>query len=170
MTNVNTEVLYDAPDADVHVWSGGRKLRYGGQIYTPSHGLLNVSPSAYAGSRENTSLTVSIPIMDSGLRARLLQDFRRSLITVTWIKQDPATARWYPLNLIFTGQLGKPKIKGNVYTVEIQAPSQEQFVENRVELNDDYHQREHPGDTGLRFMKKIATTYRVDWPPRYFRS
>lgn len=146
-------------------WSGTGDIFFNGRMYHGTNGIISVSNYGIELGEPNNRFTASIQLSTSEVTRQFLIDNGPYHIEIDWIYSEDNGATWQRLERKLIGQLSRPLIKNQIYTIEIETIHGDVDRGEVKYWSDEDQKREYPGDRGLEYMRAISEGIDIKWPP-----
>ena len=148
----------------VRLWTGESELTIAGHTWTPTNIVDSVSIAAGQLANTETRLTLGLFATTDALRSMFLQDPGPAQITVRQVVSLNDGLSWTLVPRAFTGRLSVSTLQGDRYMVDLVDRLGDPLRPAALYWSDEDQQRRHPGDRGLKYMKRIDAGIDVQWP------
>ena len=147
-----------------YLWTGDVELTIGTQTWRPTN--LVESVQMVGGQLADSETRISIVLFAPTETERLgfLVDPGPVSVTVRQVVSTDEGTTWTLVPRAFTGRLASAELRGARYHLELVDRRGDPLRPRPRYWSDEDQQRRHPGDTGLQYMKLIATGVEVRWP------
>ena len=146
-------------------WSGTGTLVFGGKTYRGTNGIIKVSNYSVELGEPNNRFQATLQLSEPAVARQFLIDNGPYNIEVDWIYSEDNGANWKRLERKLIGQLSRPLIKSQVYTIEIETIHGDVDRGEVLYWSDEDQKMSYPGDRGMEYMRAISEGIDIKWPP-----